>query len=167
MRRLLLTVGVLLGLLGCCAAMPVAMARWHHLSAEAEISDVFLERTGSGIPDGQARVLVDLEFAVEEDHAHVTWCSLGGNQADQRLRPLADPVVPLDQAQARARALAPDELGRRHTCTVYFLPGQADQAVMVSPALTASLGAYDVGLALVACGMLTFLVGRRLPVQLS
>jgi hypothetical protein len=144
-------------------ASPLALARWHHLSAEAEICDVFLQTVGAGIGPGQARLLVQLEFPADEDHQHDSWCSLGGNLADERLRPIADAVLPLDEAQARAQRLIPDAAGRRRTCRVFFPAGHPEDAVMVSPELETSLGAYDVGLALVACGMLTFMLARRLP----
>ncbi len=129
MRRVGLAAGTLLVLIGLLVAAPLALARWTSVSAKAAITDVFLQRVGAD----QARLLVDFEFTVDGGSERTVWCSLAGNQADARLRPVDDVVMPLAAAQAQARALlGEDSRWRRDLRGVLTPPGHPESAVMVS-----------------------------------
>jgi hypothetical protein len=157
MRRVGQVAGTLLLLVGLLVAAPLALARWSSDEAKATITDVFLQPVGAD----QARMLVDLEYTLPGKDERTTWCSLAGNQADARLRPIPDEVLPLEAARRRAHALLGDDPRWRQTCTVYYPPGHPEDAVMVSPGAGAAAHAYDVGLALVTCGMLLIMLARR------
>ena len=161
MRRLLLAAGVALAALGTLVAAPLALPRWRLVAAKAVITDVFLQPAG----DGQVRVLVAFEFAVAAHGERDTWCSLSHNLGDARLRPVPDPVVSRAQGQAIARRLLGDDPRFRPSVVVHYPAGHPEDAVMVAPTPSGASRGYDVGLALLASGMLLIVVGRRLPVS--
>jgi hypothetical protein len=157
MRRLSIFVGLMLFLAGLMIVAPLALARFHNATARAEIKDVFLQPIG----DHQAQVHVLLEYAVNEHGDHVSYTSFGENLADDRLRGIEDPVLPMAEAKSYAHRLLGDDPHFRSTCLVYFAPSDPDVARMISGLSGGPSHAYEFGLAMLACGLMCMMLARR------
>jgi len=159
MRRVLVFFSLLLIGAGLLIVAPLAMARWHHVATRAEIKDVFLQPVG----DQQARLQVALEFTVPEDGKKISYSSFGNNFADDRLRAISDPVLPLAEAQAYAHRLLGDDPNLRSTCTVFYPPADPADARMIANLAGGPSHVYEFGLGMLACGIMSMMLARRSP----
>jgi hypothetical protein len=155
-RGAAILLGVILVLMGMAVVLPLALTYWSYSLARGEIKDVFLEPVAAG----QSRMQVVFEFTVDGHDGKTTYCSRGANQVDARFHPIGDPVLPKDEASARAKALLGDDPHLRQTRTVYYKASDpAGTAVVVTEGSPSRR--YEVGLALMGGGMLTFVLARR------
>jgi hypothetical protein len=155
-RGAAILLGVVLTLMGLAVVLPLAMVYWSYSLARGEIKDVFLQP----IPPDQSRLQVVFEFTVDGHDGKATYCSRGGNQVDARFRPISDPVLAKDEAAARAKSLLGDDPRLRQTRTVYYKSADpAGTAVIVTEG--SPNRRYEIGLALIGGGLLTFVLARR------
>jgi hypothetical protein len=144
-------------LAGMLIVAPLAIARVHNATARAEIKDVFLQPIG----EHQAKVQVVLEYGINEHGTTVSYTSFGNNLSDDRLRSIEDPILSVDQAKSYAHRLLGDDPHFRSTCMVYFPPNDPASARMISAISGGPSHAYEIGLAMLACGMMCMMLARR------
>jgi hypothetical protein len=155
-RGAAILLGVALLLMGLAVVVPLALVYWRCSIARGEIKDVFLDQ----VAPGQARLQVVFEFTVDGKDGKNTYCSRGGNQVDARFRPIEDPLLPKEVAAARAKSLLGEDPHYRQTRTVYYQASDpAGTAFIVTEGSPSRR--YEVGLALIAGGVLTFVLARR------
>ncbi|GDY14190.1 hypothetical protein LBMAG53_30680 [Planctomycetota bacterium] len=130
---------------------------WIHIrllmdTAPANLIEALVFPTGGG----QARVESIYAWTVQEKDCRVSWSAT--RIGDGHLRPAADPVLPLAEAEALAERLRDAGGGR-----VYFRANDpAGTAFFIAAGAPGETRRHDIGLCLVVTGLLALLLrGRR------
>ncbi len=157
MRRVRALLGFLLALAGALVVLPSASVYWRYSHATGDIKDVFEEPLGSD----RIRLHVVFEFTLDVKGVRTTY--FGANQADGHYHVIEDPIVDKATAAAMRRALLGDDPRFRRARIVYFeAEDPPGTAFIVSEAAGAPSRRYEIGLAMVAAGLLTVMFSRPL-----
>jgi hypothetical protein len=155
-----LLAGLVLVALGVIAIWPQIDAYWRYAVATGEILDVFTVDQ----PGDQVRLEVVFQFPVPAHAGHAASQTFGYGQADDRFHMIEDPLVRRADVPALKRSLLGDDPRIRPQRRIFYRPDDpAGTAFFVSEAAGRAGHRYEIGLALLATGILLtlFSVGRN------
>jgi hypothetical protein len=147
MARVLILLSLVTMVAGLVVAWPLVRAAWSFTPVHGEVLDVLTLPE----PDGRLRVAIAYEYPLPARGEH----ALGYTQSDERLRPIADPV--LDAALAnRLRQALPG----RKVRIFYDANHPLDSAFMLSPTLAPDGLRAEHGTLLVMAGIALGILGQ-------
>jgi hypothetical protein len=148
--------GVLLALAGTLLVWPQASAFWRYSRTSGEIVDAYVVPVGAD----QARLQVVFEFAIEAPKATMRY--FGYHQADGLFRRVEDPLLDKAVAERFARSmLGEDPRFRLRRRVFYDASDPAGSAFIISEAVGSASRRYEIGLGLVAVGLLLILFAKK------